>query len=466
MRIDRLELLSFRGFERLELELHPRLTLLIGVNGSGKSNALEGLSVALGAWLLALTEVSRHSRRIRRGDIRQVLRTNVGAPSLEPQLPLVVNAIAELDGVRLQWQRKITGTDTGYYVVADADFYDVHPPHDGLMEGPEGTTDIRLAAASRQARLDGAEDVALPLLAHYRTSRLWAAGNDRNSQPGERLQKLGSRMRGYEGCLTTGASYELFEAWVAWRTEVSLQRLAELIKAGGPPKEVPPSPELEAMEQAVLGCVEGAKRFFYDLNHQELRIELDDGQLVPFSQLSDGYRNLVAMIADITWRASQLNPHHGADAARKATGVVLIDELELHLHPAWQRRVIDDLLATFPNIQFVATTHSPQIIAAARPEHMWLLHDGKAHRPGPTHGKDSNAILRDIMGVGERPAKMRGRLDRLARLIDDGAVVEAKALLAEIEADLGADDPTVTGLQWELHDLEVHGAPDPQAKGA
>jgi predicted ATP-binding protein involved in virulence len=145
---------------------------------------------------------------------------------------------------------------------------------------------------------------------------------------------------------------------------------------------VPRAPELEAIEQAVLGCVEGAKRFFYDVNHQELRLELADGQLVPFSQLSDGYRNLVAMIADITWRASQLNPHHGADAARKATGVVLIDELELHLHPAWQRRVVDDLLRTFPNLQFVATTHSPQVIASARPEHMWLLHDGKASRGG------------------------------------------------------------------------------------
>lgn len=253
---------------------------------------------------------------------------------------------------------------------------------------------------------------------------------------------------------------------MAWRTDVSLQRLAELIKAGNPPKEVPRSPELEAIEQAVLRCLQGAKRCFYDVNHQELRLELDTGELVPFSQLSDGYRNLVAMVADITWRASQLNPHHGADAARKATGVVLIDELELHLHPAWQRRVIDDLLATFPNLQFVATTHSPQIIASARPEHMWLLHQGKAQRPGPVHGKDSNAILRDLMGVSERPQWMEQLLERLARLLDEGASSEARALLAEIEADLGEDDPTVTGLRWELHDLEVHGAPDSQAEGA
>jgi predicted ATP-binding protein involved in virulence len=222
--------------------------------------------------------------------------------------------------------------------------------------------------------------VELPVIASYGTERRWAALSA--ASVSTRDAKLGSRLRGYEHCLAAGASHERLEAWMAWRTEVALQRLADLINAGGPPKEVPRSPELEAIEQAVLGCVDGAKRFFYDVNHQELRLELTTGELVPFSQLSDGYRNLVAMIADITWRASQLNPHYGAEAARKATGVVLIDELELHLHPAWQRRVIENLLDTFPNLQFVATTHSPQVIASARPEHMWLLHEGKAHRPG------------------------------------------------------------------------------------
>lgn len=436
MRIDRLELVNFRGFERLELELHPRLTLLVGVNGSGKSNALEGLAVALGRWLRGMAEPEVAGQRsLERRDVRRILVEVDGVPSLEPRFPVALRAEAVVFGTASTWS---TSLDRGDLIGAE-----------GAYEGPQGSNEV-----------DTATPIGLPVVVYYGTQRLWMAAAP------ARDGKLGSRLQGYEGCLTSGASYALFEAWMAWRTEVSLQRLADLIKAGGPPKEVPRSPELEAIEQAVLGCVEGAKRFFYDVNHQELRLELDAGELVPFSQLSDGYRNLVAMVADITWRASQLNPHYGADAARKATGVVLIDELELHLHPAWQRRVIDDLLATFPNLQFVATTHSPQVIASARPEHMWLLHQGKAHRPGPVHGKDSNAILRDLMGVGERPRWMRERLERLARLLDDGAAVEARVLLAEIEADLGADDPTVTGLQWELHDLEVHGASDPQAEGA
>lgn len=436
MRIDRLELVNFRGFERLELELHPRLTLLVGVNGSGKSNALEGLAVALGRWLRGMVEPEVAGRRgLERRDVRRILVEVEGVPSLEPRFPVTLRAEAVVFGAASTWS---TSLDRGDLIGAESTYY-----------GPQGPD-----------RVDTATPIDLPVAVYYGTQRLWMAAAP------TRDGKLGSRLQGYEGCLTSGASYALFEAWMAWRTEVSLQRLADLIKAGGPPKEVPRSPELEAIEQAVLGCVEGAKRFFYDVNHQELRLELDAGELVPFSQLSDGYRNLVAMVADITWRASQLNPHYGADAARKATGVVLIDELELHLHPAWQRRVLDDLLATFPGLQFVATTHSPQVIASARPEHMWLLHQGKALRAGRVHGKDSNAILRDLMGVAERPRWMGERLERLARLLDDGAAAEARVLLAEIEADLGADDPTVTGLQWELHDLEVHGAADSEAEGA
>jgi predicted ATP-binding protein involved in virulence len=445
MRIDRLELVNFRGFERLELELHPRLTLLVGVNGSGKSNALEGLAVALGRWLRLLAEPEdAHQRHLERGDVRNESVQVNGVPSLEPRFPTVVRGDALLFDAQTTWSTRLDW---------------------GASAPAEETTYLNTERAGQDDdRFDRAPGVSLPVVASYGTQRRWTAYSP--ASVGGRDAKVGSRLRGYEQCLTAGSSYERLESWMAWRTEVSLQKLAELIKGGGLPKEVPRSPELEAMERAVLGCVEGATRFFYDVNHQELRLELANGELVPFSQLSDGYRNLVAMIADITWRALQLNPHHGADVAREATGVVLIDEIELHLHPAWQRSVIENLLATFPNLQFVATTHSPQIIASARPEHLWLLHEGKAHRPGPIYGKDSNAVLRDIMGVGERPAWMQEQLDRLARLIEDDALPEAKALLAEIEGNLGHDDPTVLGLQWELHDLEVHGAPDPEAEGA
>jgi len=83
---------------------------------------------------------------------------------------------------------------------------------------------------------------------------------------------------------------------------------------------------------------------------------------LPFSYLSDGFRNMVAMVADIAVRCASLNPQFKGDAARNTPGVVMIDEIDLHLHPKWQRRVVNDLLNAFPKIQFVATTHSPFVI--------------------------------------------------------------------------------------------------------
>ena len=100
----------------------------------------------------------------------------------------------------------------------------------------------------------------------------------------------------------------------------------------------------------------------YDLNKSEVLAEAKDGRFLPLRLLSDGVRNMLAMVADMAYRAAMLNPHLGKDAAKETPGIVLIDEIDLHLHPSWQRVVVEALHRTFPNIQFIATTHSPFII--------------------------------------------------------------------------------------------------------
>jgi predicted ATP-binding protein involved in virulence len=111
----------------------------------------------------------------------------------------------------------------------------------------------------------------------------------------------------------------------------------------------------------------------YDVAGDELLGVFADGRRLPFRLLSDGVRNMLALVADVARRAATLNPHLGADAARKTPGVVLIDEVDLHLHPRWQRRVLDDLRRTFPLVQFVATTHSPFIVQSLGPGELLTL---------------------------------------------------------------------------------------------
>jgi hypothetical protein len=71
---------------------------------------------------------------------------------------------------------------------------------------------------------------------------------------------------------------------------------------------------------------------------------------------------LLSLAGDLSMRAARLNPQLGQAVLKKTPGIVLIDELDLHLHPQWQRRVVSDLRRLFPKVQFIATTHSPFIV--------------------------------------------------------------------------------------------------------
>src|SRR5262249_49189916 len=159
-----------------------------------------------------------------------------------------------------------------------------------------------------------------------------------------------------------------------------------------------------AVEAAVKSCIGDTTRFWFDVQYDELRLERPGGDIQSFAMLSEGYRNMVAMVADIAWRAAVLNPQHGAEAHLLTEGVVLIDALDLHLHPAWQRRAVGDLRRTFPKIQFIVTTHSPQIVASVSRSQIRLLDRNRLVAEEPyVEGRDSNEILEDVFGVTSRP---------------------------------------------------------------
>ncbi|CAN1599767.1 AAA family ATPase [Pseudomonas mediterranea] len=115
---------------------------------------------------------------------------------------------------------------------------------------------------------------------------------------------------------------------------------------------------------AVLATRTGWRDLAYSSEFSDLVLEHPVHGVLKVSQLSDGIRNIVALAADIAYRCVKLNPHLGISAPRKSSGVVLIDEVDMHLHPAWQQTVVPDLLDAFPHIQFVMTTHSPQVISS------------------------------------------------------------------------------------------------------
>ncbi|MEZ4888911.1 MAG: AAA family ATPase [Chitinophagales bacterium] len=157
------------------------------------------------------------------------------------------------------------------------------------------------------------------------------------------------------------------------------------------------------------------------------------------NQLSHGEKVLLAMVGDIAQRLSIANPSLANPL--EGEGVVMIDEIELHLHPTWQRMVIDNLEVTFPNLQFIVTTHSPQVIGNLRKGSVFSVENGKIYPLPYSYGRDSNWILKVMMDAEERDEEVTEELEQYFSLIEEGKLQEAGELRAKLEEEIGSDYP-------------------------
>lgn len=167
--------------------------------------------------------------------------------------------------------------------------------------------------------------------------------------------------------------------------------------------------------------------------------------------MSDGYKNTLSMISDIAYRMAVLNPQLGERVLERTPGIILIDEIDLHLHPEWQQTILKDLQNVFPEVQFIVTSHAPAVINSVEKEHIRILDDGQVYMPAEqTYGRDANSILREVMGVGERPEDIQQLLSDFYQFIDRGEVKKAEELLNSIEEIIGSTDPEISGARVTL----------------
>ncbi len=233
------------------------------------------------------------------------------------------------------------------------------------------------------------DDVVLPYIGYYGTGRLWLEQRwslERTVDPAKRS----SRYVGYHNCLTPSSSARQLLAWIKRLTLVEIRK--------------GPLASLRAVLRAIADCVEGAVAAYFDFEEDDIVVQFETERF-PFRSLSDGQRNMAATAADIAMRCSQLNPQLD-DRARTATpGVVLIDEIDLHLHPRWQRGVVQNLLRAFPGLQFVATSHSPFIVQSISAGGVVNLdkHDSVPETP---HDQSIEDVAENIMGV-DQPQRSR-----------------------------------------------------------
>ena len=222
--------------------------------------------------------------------------------------------------------------------------------------------------------------------------------------------------------------------------------------------------DLNAVRKAIKSMLLGVSD--PHIEHRPLRfvvsVELKGGgtETLSIDQLSGGYRIVLALAADLAWRMAQGNPH--LDDPLQSEAVVLIDEIELHLHPAWQQRILADLLRTFPNAQFIVSTHSPQVLTTVKPERVIGLHreDGNivaGSAAAHTYGAEAGGVLAAVMGVSERPSnKFAAILESYMRLVSEGRgeSEEARSLRRELDED-SPDDPGLDRADVEIRRRKV-----------
>ena len=411
MRIDGLTIQNFNGFEHRAFSFNPRFNLLVGDNATGKTSVLDALAVAVGSWFLGIRGYVT-SPGIGADEVRVAAHPHRDSYTFEKQFPSRIECTGVVMEHRMSWARELR-REGGRTTTVDA------KPISELA----GESERSVRAGGR---------ITLPLICTYGTERLWfEKGHPTRSAETNGARRRQSRLDGYRDCFNFTIQETALIDWIRDQSTVSLQTKRDTVA-------------LSVVKSAITMCVEGAMSLYYDGRYKDLVVVLDEHGPQLFRNLSDGQRIMLTLVGDLASRATILNPHLEDAALRETPGIVIVDELDLHLHPKWQRRVIHDLKTTFPSLQFIATTHSPQLVGEAQPEEIMLLDDGEATAPPRSFGIDSSRILEEVMGAASRDPSVEGLLTRLFKLIDDEDFDSARRVLAEVDAKLGPDDPEVT----------------------
>ncbi len=427
--VKELQLRSFRGIDRLDLKFHPKVSVFLGVNGVGKSTILDALSV-LFSRISALSQINYqiawkdndglrknfqkmtlnqiYSQATGNSKIRRMTDIDVsnGTNSSSISLNILFNSHA------LQWSDKKTRNLP-------------------IQTATDDWEQLGTFVANLQSNLLENSNLNIPLLAYYATHRVVA-----NVPLEIPVNPYLSQLDSYDGISgTNNAGFPEFFRW--FRVVEDLEN--ESRRDNGDYRDQ----QLGAVRKALPAFLNG----FTDLRVRRsptLRMTVTKGDReLLVNQLSDGEKCLLAMVGDIARRLSIANP--GLDDPLQGEGVILIDELELHLHPKWQRGIIPKLTETFPNCQFIVATHSPQIVSDVQPESIFILKSTDSgvivEHPDHSFGRDSNQILEDLMGVSDRPEAIKTQLQDLFELIENGELDQAKQVKNHLEHLMGLDEP-------------------------
>ena len=367
-----IELFHFRKFDNAVYEFNPRMNVVIGKNASGKTTVLEAATVILGAYLTAFKEYvpSRFGHNISDSDVlKKSLKPvkNVAVTASVQQYPCKVTS-------QFAWDKSVETCTRGLEKEGGRTKF--------IGKNPMRATIEKWERAIKAA--DGSDaDQIYPLVLYLSSARLW-----NENRTGE-MDRIPGRTDAYQRCLDPKRG-----------NQTSFEYIKLLGNLASEENDGKPLPAYEVIMDAVKYSMkeelEPGQQVLYSSRYGEIAVKNPDGTVINFSALSDGYRNVIKIVTDIATKMCILNPYLGKDALKKTPGIVVIDELDLSLHPTWQRRIVGILKELFPKVQFICATHSPFIIQSLEPGELIAL---DSILDEVYSGQSIEDIAEDIMNV-------------------------------------------------------------------
>lgn len=414
MKVKRLKMTSFRGIGDLTLEFDAdEPTVLIGINGVGKSSILDCLAILLSRFVELLVFPPTNLMSFKSEAEKKAIRSLFKPANKED----IKNIYKETDN-------EIT---ISFNDLRDATWsFNTSWKEDTKFRGKE----LKAFVQDIHSQLTNDPKANLPLVVYYPVNRAvldvaLEVNQNYSFKPRDAyIEALAGEQMGF------GSFFQWFRLLEDVENEERRDNSDYRDR------------QLEAVRLAIASLQPDFSKL--RVRRSPLRMTVEkQGQELIVNQLSDGEKCLLAMVGDLARRLAIANP--GLPDPLQGEGVVLIDEIELHLHPKWQREIIPALTRTFPNCQFIVTTHSPQVISEVKPNGIYILEATSegvvAKRPESSFGRDSNRILEDLMGVPARPQEIKDELLELFRLIDKGDLDGARQLRQQIADQIGADEP-------------------------